>query len=93
MQCCKYSTAVWLPGGAVAVVVVVEVGVVDVVVVVVDVDVVGDWPWSSNRRSSTLDAPRSVVFADAAITSGLVCMSNTPLDDLPQVLSMQINII
>ena len=67
----------------------VVVDVVGVVEVVLDV-VVDDAPWSCTQCSSTLDAPRSVVFADAATTSGLDCIWNAPLDDLPHVLVKQI---
>ena len=48
----------------------VEVVVVEIVVVV---DVLEDEPVSSPQRSSTIDSPRLVVFADAATTSGPLC--------------------
>ena len=64
--------------------------VIVVVKLVVAVDVlfgvVVHAPWSPTQCSWTVDPPGWVVFADAATTSGLDCISNTPLEDLPQTL-------
>ena len=60
-------------------------------VVLTGCDVVIDEPKSSTQWSSTFEAPRCVVIADAAITSVLDCILNIPLDDRPQVLHNQIS--